>query len=71
MTWLNENPPHKTHTTIKDKATSPIKSEFWDTLSQDDLRYVHSQLEAKQTMHEKLKSKGLITDLSSLFEQAS
>ena len=71
VTWLNENPPHKTHTTIKDKATSPIKSEFWDTLSQDDLRYVHSQLEAKQTMHEKLKSKGLITDLSSLFEQAS
>ncbi|EAC0031077.1 TPA: hypothetical protein ACH3KQ_003183, partial [Shigella sonnei] len=42
----------------------------WDSLPDTDLRYIYSQRQPEKTMHERLKGKGVIVDMASLFKQA-
>lgn len=55
----------------KTSTTTIIKSSAWDSLPDTDLRYIYSQRHPEQTMHERLKEKGVIVDITSLFKQAS
>ncbi|WP_228258784.1 hypothetical protein [Acinetobacter sp. ANC 5045] len=46
----------------------PQKSEYlkpnqWDTLSQDDLRFIHSQLLTEKDLHKSLLEKNLILEI--------
>ncbi|HAY6187178.1 TPA: hypothetical protein JQH91_004703, partial [Shigella sonnei] len=47
-----------------------FKPSDWDSLPDTDLRYIYSQRQPEKTMHERLKGKGVIVDMASLFKQA-
>ena len=51
-------------------AIKGVKPSDWDSLPDTDLRYVYSQRQPEKTMHERLKEKGVVVDMASLFKQA-
>ncbi|EMD4908461.1 AAA family ATPase [Shigella flexneri] len=54
----------------KVSAIKVVKPSDWDSLPDTDLRYIYSQRQPEKTMHERLKGKGVIVDMASLFKQA-
>ena len=54
----------------KVSAIKGVKPSDWDSLPDTDLRYVYSQRQPEKTMHERLKEKGVVVDMASLFKQA-
>lgn len=60
----------KTSNDKKLLVTALVKPSAWDSLPDTDLRYIYSQCQSEETMHERLKEKGLIVDIASLFKQA-
>lgn len=65
-----ESVTEKSSKSKKAPATTVIKPSDWDSLPDTDLRYIYSQRQPEQTMHERLKEKGVIVDIASLFKQA-
>ena len=75
LQWLTEGEAlesvtEKSSKSKKAPATTVIKPNAWDSLPDTDLRYIYSQRPPEQTMHERLKEKGVIVDMASLFKQA-
>ena len=54
----------------KASAIKGVKPSDWDSLPDTDLRYIYSQRQPEKTMHERLKEKGVVVDMASLFKQA-
>ena len=74
LKWLNgdETVASATEKPSKSKKVSAapiVRLSDWDSLPDTDLRYMHSQRQSEQTMHERLKEKGVIVDITSLFRQ--
>lgn len=70
--WLSQN-------TVKDAAmpnlsqekSIAIKTDAWEQLPFDDLRYIKSQHKRAVDVHAELKSKGILLDLKSVLPRAS
>jgi len=75
LQWLTEGEAlesvtEKSSKSKKAPATTVIKPNAWDSLPDTDLRYIYSQRQPEKTMHERLKEKGVVVDMASLFKQA-
>ena len=69
---LSSDIPISSGTKIKKAAEKVVflKSKQWETLQQEDLRFIHSQYLTEYELHQTLKEKGIILDMKNLVLKA-
>ena len=69
---LSNDRPISNSTEIKKAAEKVeyLKPKQWDTLQQEDLRFIHSQYLTEYELHQTLKERGIILDMNNLVLKA-
>ena len=69
---LSSDIPISSGTKIKKAAEKVeyLKPKQWETLQQEDLRFIHSQYLTEYELHQTLKEKGIILDMKNLVSKA-
>ena len=69
---MSNDRPISNSTKIKKAAEKVeyLKPKQWETLQQEDLRFIHSQYLTEYELHQTLKEKGIILDMKNLVLKA-